>query len=58
MFALTLAPTGTLDVLTERNPDGNLFNIRKTIPYLRQIGVTDDQILMITITNPRTFFAG
>lgn len=57
MFALTISPTGTLDVLTERNPAGNLFNIRNTIPHLRQIGVTNEQIRMITVVNPQAFFA-
>jgi phosphotriesterase-related protein len=57
MSGVTIAPTGTIDVLNTRNPFGYLFNIRNTIPYLRKIGVTDEQIRMITITNPRTFFA-
>jgi phosphotriesterase-related protein len=57
MFGLTISPTGTLDVLNERNPSGNLFNIRNTIPYLHQLGVTDNQVRMITVTNPRAFFA-
>jgi predicted metal-dependent phosphotriesterase family hydrolase len=56
-FALTIAPTETIDALNERNPYGNLFNIRNTIPYLREMGVTDEQIRTITVTNPRTFFA-
>jgi predicted metal-dependent phosphotriesterase family hydrolase len=46
-----------MDEINERNPFGNLFNIRKTIPYLRQIGVTDAQIRAITIANLRAFFA-
>jgi phosphotriesterase-related protein len=57
MFGLTIAPTGTIDVLTERNPFGNLFNVRNTIPYLRQMGVTDEQIRTITVMNPKAFFA-
>ena len=56
MFGITIAPSGTMDVLNERNPFGNLFNVRNTIPYLRQIGVADEQIRTITVTNPRTFF--
>jgi len=56
-FALTIAPTGTIDVLKERNPFGNLFNIRNTIPYLRQMGVTDEEIRTITVTTPKAFFA-
>lgn len=57
MFGITISPTGTMDEINERNPFGNLFNIRKTIPYLRQIGVTDAQIRAITIANLRAFFA-
>jgi phosphotriesterase-related protein len=57
MFGVTIAPTGTIDVLNERNPLGNLFNVRNTIPYLRQIGVTEQQIRTITVSNPRMFFA-
>jgi phosphotriesterase-related protein len=57
MFGLTIAPKGTIDVLNERNAVGNLFNVRNTIPYLRQMGVTHEQIRAITVTNPKTFFA-
>jgi phosphotriesterase-related protein len=57
MFGVTIAPTGTIDVLNERNPSGYVFNVRNTIPYLREIGVTDAQIRTITVTNPRIFFA-
>ena len=39
------------------NPDGFLFNTRKTIPYLRQLGVSQQQIQAITVDNPRRFFA-
>lgn len=57
MFGLTIAPTGAMNVLNQRNPFGDLFNVRKTIRYLRQIGVTDAQICMISVTNPKAFFA-
>jgi len=40
------------------NPDGLLYTTRKTIPYLRQIGVTDQEIWSITVENPRRFFGG
>jgi predicted metal-dependent phosphotriesterase family hydrolase len=40
------------------NPDGMLFNTRKTIPYLKQIGVTSQEIRTITVENPRRFFGG
>ena len=57
MFGVTIAPTGTIDVLNERNPLGGLFNVRNTIPYLRHLGVTDEQIRTITVMNPKAFFA-
>jgi phosphotriesterase-related protein len=39
------------------NPDGMLFTIRKTIPYLRQLGVSEQQIQTIAIENPKRFFS-
>ena len=38
------------------NPDGMLFTIRKTIPYLKQIRVSDQSIRAMTVENPRRFF--
>lgn len=38
------------------NPDGLLFNTRKTIPYLTQLGVSQREIHAITVDNPRRFF--
>jgi predicted metal-dependent phosphotriesterase family hydrolase len=58
MFGITISPTGTMDALNKGNPDGNLFNIKKVIPYLRDIGVTAEQIRTITHSNPRNFFSG
>jgi len=57
MFGITIAPTGTMEVLNTRNPLGILFNLHNTIPYLRTIGVTDQQIRRITTENPELFFA-
>lgn len=57
MYGLSIAPAGTMEVLDRSNPFGMLFNVRNTIPYMRQIGVTDEQIRTITFTNPKTFFA-
>jgi phosphotriesterase-related protein len=55
-FGVSMAPTGTIEALDTLNPDGMLFNTHKTIPYLKQIGVTDQQIRTITVDNPRHFF--
>jgi phosphotriesterase-related protein len=38
------------------NPDGLLYTTRQTIPYLKRIGVTDQEIRTITVENPRRFF--
>ncbi len=38
------------------NPEGLLFTLRKTISYLKQLGVSERQIQAITIDNPRRFF--
>jgi phosphotriesterase-related protein len=46
------------DVERERvNPEGMLFTIRKTIPYLKQLGVSEQQIQAILIENPKRFFS-
>lgn len=37
-------------------PDGMLSNTRKLIPYLKGIGVSDQQIHMMTVENPKRFF--
>jgi len=56
-FGISIAPAGTMEALEKNNPDGLLFNTRKTIPYLQQLGVTDQQIRAITTDNPRRFLA-
>jgi predicted metal-dependent phosphotriesterase family hydrolase len=57
MVGITIAPTGTMEVLNKRNPLGILFNLRNTVPYLRTIGVTDQQLRRITTANPEVFFS-
>jgi phosphotriesterase-related protein len=57
-FGISMAAVGAMEAMEKMNPDGMLFNTRKTIPYLKQIGVTDQQIRTITVENPRHFFGG
>ena len=38
-------------------PEGLLFTTRKLVPHLRQIGVSDQDIRVMTIENPKRFFA-
>lgn len=40
----------------QMNPDAFLFNTRKTIPYLTQLGVSQRKIHSITVENPKRFF--
>jgi phosphotriesterase-related protein len=45
------------DVEREKvNPEGMLFTVRKTIPYLRTLGVSDREIRAIMVENPGQFF--
>jgi phosphotriesterase-related protein len=39
------------------NPDGLLYTTRKTIPYLKQIGVSQQAIHAITVDNPKRFLS-
>lgn len=55
-FGVSMAPTGSMDVLNNRNPDGMRFGTRRAIPYLRHIGVSESAIRSITVDNPRRFF--
>jgi len=55
-FGASVFATGSTEAKETINPDGILFNNRKTIPYLKHIGVTDQQIRTITVENPRRFF--
>jgi phosphotriesterase-related protein len=46
------------DVEREKvNPDGLLYTTRKTIPFLKQIGVSLRDIRAITVDNPKRFFS-
>jgi phosphotriesterase-related protein len=57
-FGVSIAPTGSMALLDKANPDGMLFLHRKAIPYLKQLGVTEQQIRTMTVDNPRRFLAG
>jgi len=51
-------PTPDLRVRDALNPDGIHFVCRQVIPGLRNIGVSEAAIKMITIENPKRFFDG
>lgn len=56
-FGASIAPTGTMEALDKLNPDGMLLSNRKVIPYLKQAGVSDQDLRTITVDNPRRFFS-
>lgn len=51
-------PTPDLRVRDAQNPDGIHFVCRQVIPGLRNIGVSEAAIRMITVENPKRFFDG
>jgi phosphotriesterase-related protein len=57
-FGISIAPSGFMDAKEKMNPDGMLFTTRKTIPYLKQLGVSDQAVRLMTVENPRRFFGG
>jgi phosphotriesterase-related protein len=57
-FGISIAPSGFMDTKEKKNPDGMLFTTRKTIPYLKQLGVSEQAVHLMTVENPRRFFGG
>ena len=57
-FGISIARRGAMEAKEKLNPDGILFTCRKVIPYLKHIGVTEEQIQTLTVDNPRRFFGG
>jgi phosphotriesterase-related protein len=57
-FGISIAPSGFMDAKEKMNPDGMLFTTRKTVPYLKQLGVSDQAVHLMTVENPRRFFGG
>ncbi len=40
------------------NPDGYLFITRRVLPYLSELGASDQDINQIMVENPKNFFEG
>ena len=55
-FGISIAGASAMEAKERLNPDGMLFTCRKVIPYLKQIGVTEQQVQTMTVDNPRRFF--
>jgi predicted metal-dependent phosphotriesterase family hydrolase len=57
-FGGSLIPEDKKDWRDKIDPaDGLLFTTRKLVPYLKQIGVSEDSIHTMTVENPRSFFS-
>jgi phosphotriesterase-related protein len=57
-LAMTLQTTAADPLRVAQNPDGMLFVVRKAIPALKQIGVSNDAIRTMTIEVPKRYFEG
>jgi phosphotriesterase-related protein len=57
-FGISIARAGAMEAKEKLNPDGMLFTSRKVIPYLKHIGVAEQQVQTMTVDNPRRFFGG
>ncbi len=58
LFADSLFATGTVEAMDSTNPDGMAFLTRKALPYLKELGVSDRDIRVMTVDNPRRLFGG
>jgi len=57
-LGMTLQTTASDPLRIAQNPDGMLFVVRKAIPALRQIGISEQAIRTMTIEVPKRFFEG
>jgi phosphotriesterase-related protein len=55
-LAMTLQTTAADPLRIAQNPDGMLFTVRKALPALKQLGVSNDAIRTMTIDVPRRYF--
>ena len=52
---MTLQTTASDPIRVAQNPDGMLFVVRRAIPALRKIGISDQAIRTMTVEVPRRF---
>jgi len=55
-LGMTLQATAADPLRVAQNPDGMLFVVRKAIPALKKIGVSDQTIRTMTVDVPKRFF--
>ena len=57
-MTMLIAPKAVFDERIIRNPDHICFIPRKMLPYLRELGATNEHLHQITVENPSKFFGG
>ena len=57
-LAMTLQTTASDPLRIAANPDGLLFVVRKAIPSMKRIGISNEAIRTMTIDVPKRFFEG
>ena len=57
-LAMTLQTTASDPLRIAANPDGMLFVVRKAIPALKKLGISNQAIRMMTMDVPKRFFEG
>ena len=55
-LSMTIQPTASNAARIAMNPDGMMFVVRRAIPALKEIGVSNEAIRTMTIEAPKTFF--
>jgi phosphotriesterase-related protein len=55
-LGMTLQTTASDPLRVAQNPDGMLFAVRRAIPALKKIGISDQAIRTMTVDVPRRFF--
>ncbi len=57
-MTMTIAPQAAFDQRIKTNPDHILFITRKVLPYLRELGASEQDVRKLVHDNPRRFFEG
>ncbi len=57
-MTMIIAPKAVFEERIKRNPDHICFIKRQVLPYLRELGATEEQVRALVTDNPRRFFEG
>ena len=57
-MTMLIAPKAVFAERIKRNPDHICFIKRRVLPYLRELGASEDELRRLVVDNPRRFFEG